>query len=104
MPIHRAERPDGWCALVEHESERERGAVRAPVHGARVVTPAAARSANPVVGASMHAQPRAVDDALGLTRREDEGGPVDLRPTGVPVNAFVRELVRACLIPHASPA
>jgi hypothetical protein len=92
MSFHRAQRPDGWRALVERPSEREGAEVRALAHGAPVVTSAPAR-----------AQPHNLDDPLALARWEDEGGPIDPRSARLPVNEVVRELVRACLIPGYRP-
>jgi hypothetical protein len=87
MSIHRAQRPDGWRALVERENEREHEGASGSAHAPSVVS--AARSADPAVAAE-------------LARWENEGGPVDSRrPARIPVNEAVRDLVRACLIPHA---
>jgi hypothetical protein len=99
MSIHRAQRPDGWRALVERESEREREELRTAVHGAPAV--AAERSGDSAVVAARHAPLRAVDDPLELARWEDEGGPIDPHRARLPVNEAVRDLVRACLLPHA---
>ncbi|AHG93680.1 hypothetical protein J421_6145 (plasmid) [Gemmatirosa kalamazoonensis] len=103
MSTHRAQRAVGWRALVEQESERERDELRASSHGGPETAPAVERTGDDAVvavGAIAPAPSSAGDGRAELARWEDEGGPVDPRPPVRPVNAVVRDLVRACLIPR----